>query len=138
MFSLPEYFGFVGYIQRMISTGSISNCSKTLGNPKAEEDEPHAIENPFKREDPKCILCRFNITADFKNPRMLSQFQSRYTGRIYSRNITGLCKNKQKEVERAIKKSQSCAFMPIYFKAPEFYEDPKLYDPENPIRPHPY
>lgn len=122
----------------MISTSSSSNYPRGVGNQKAEEDEPDTIENPFKREVSKCILCRLNIKADYKNPRMLSQFQSRYTGRIYSRNITGLCKLKQKEVEKAIKISQKCGFMPIYFKAPEFFDDPKLYDPENPLRLHPY
>lgn len=61
-----------------------------------------------------------------------------YTGRIYGRHITGLCKTKQQEVNNAISRSISSGLMPGYHKAPEFFDDPKLYDPEKPIRPHPY
>lgn len=103
-----------------------------------DEDDPVDMKSPFKREDRQCILCKLNITPDYKNARLLSQFQSSYTGRIYGRHITGLCMKKQKEVEKAIQRSQSCGFMPVYHKAIEFFEDPKLYDPDKPIRPHPY
>lgn len=103
-----------------------------------DEDDPIDIKSPYKREDRQCLLCKLNITPDYKNARLLSQFQSSYTGKIYGRHITGLCKTKQKDVERAIRKSQSCGFMPVYHKAIEFFDDPKLYDPEKPIRPHPY
>lgn len=96
------------------------------------------MKNPYKREDRVCLLCKLNITPDYKNARLLSQFQSSYTGRIYGRHITGLCEKKQKDVEKAIKRSQACGFMPTYHKALEFIADPKLYDPEKPIRPHPY
>jgi len=37
---------------------------------------------------------------------MLSQFISRFTGRIYGRHITGLCRHKQEQVENEIKKSR--------------------------------
>jgi hypothetical protein len=40
--------------------------------------------------------------------RLLSQFVSPYTGRIYGRHITGLCKQKQKLVEEEIEKAQVC------------------------------
>lgn len=103
-----------------------------------DEDDPVAIKNPYKREDRQCILCKLNITPDYKNARLLSQFQSPYTGRIYGRHITGLCQRKQKLLEKAIILSQGCGFMPVYHKAPEFLDDPKLYDAEKPIRPHPY
>lgn len=99
---------------------------------------PIEMDNPYKREDRKCILCRMDITPNFKNPRLLSQFQSPFTGRIYGNHITGLCKQKQKEVEKAIVRSQACGLMPVYHKAPEFLADPKLYDPDKPLRPHKY
>lgn len=105
---------------------------------KADEDDPIAIQSPYKREDRQCILCKLNITPDYKNARLLSQFQSSYTGRIYGRHITGLCKEKQKQVEKAIIKCQASGLMPVYHKALEFFEDPRLYDPERPIRPHPH
>lgn len=114
------------------------NRRQNYSSSTANEDEPISIKNPYKRENQQCLLCKLNITPNYKNARLLSQFQSVYTGRIYGRHITGLCKTKQAQVERAIKYSQSCGFMPIYHKAPEFFNDPKLYDPEKPTRPHPH
>lgn len=106
--------------------------------PAHETDAPVKLKNPFTRENRQCILCKLNITPDYKNARLLSQFQSSYTGRIYGRHITGLCENKQIEVEKAIIRAQGCGFMPTYHKSPEFLADPKLYDPEKPVRPHPH
>ncbi|XP_063389580.1 small ribosomal subunit protein bS18m [Cydia fagiglandana] len=102
----------------------------------ASDDAPVEIENPYKKEERQCILCKLNITPDYKNYRLLSQFQSPYTGRIYGRHITGLCKSKQALVEAEIKKAQNCAFMPYFYKDKVFLKDPKLFDPENPIRSH--
>lgn len=99
---------------------------------------PISIPNPFDEEKIKCLLCRNEITPDYKNVKLLSQFQSPYTGRIYGRHITGLCKNKQAEVEREIAKSQSAGYMPAYHKFTEFLKDPKICDPERPVRPHKY
>lgn len=79
-----------------------------------------------------------NITPHYKNIRLLSQFQSRFTGKIYGRHITGLCKNKHDQIEREMLKAQTLSMMPGYHKFQEFYDDPKLFDPENPIRPHSY
>lgn len=108
------------------------------GSKNIESFEPVDIENPFKREDQKCVLCRLDITPNYKNVRLLSQFQSRFTGKIYERHITGLCKNKQQLIESEISKAQRMGLMPDYHKNPDYYDDPKLFDPENPIRPHKY
>lgn len=130
---------FLGYLQRVALTNNAAcYSSEILPKNGNDENEPADMKNPYKREDRLCLLCKLNITPDYKNARLLSQFQSSYTGRIYGRHITGLCEKKQKEVEQAIKLSQACGFMPIYHKALEFIADPKLYDPEKPIRPHPY
>lgn len=130
---------FLGYIQRVAITNHTARYSSNASTKDvSDENEPADMKNPYKREDRVCLLCKLNITPDYKNARLLSQFQSSYTGRIYGRHITGLCKQKQTEVERAIKKSQACGFMPIYHKALEFVADPKLYDAEKPIRSHPY
>lgn len=94
------------------------------------------MENPFEKEKPKCILCKLNITPNYKNVKLLSQFQSPYTGRIYGKHITGLCEQKQKRVEEEITKAQSAGLMGYYLKEPIFLGDPKLFDPENPLRPH--
>lgn len=59
-----------------------------------------------------------NITPDYKNIRLLSQFISPYTGRIYGRHITRLCKHKQELVEKEISKAHDsgnnhCIFIGI-------------------------
>ncbi|CAK1540903.1 unnamed protein product [Leptosia nina] len=100
------------------------------------DDSPVEMENPFTKERRQCILCKLNITPDYKNYRLLSQFQSPYTGRIYGRHITGLCKAKQTAVEKEITKAQNCAYMPYTYKDKAFLKDPKLFDPENPVRTH--
>lgn len=94
------------------------------------------MENPFEKDKRLCVLCRNNISPDYKNVRLLSQFQSPYTGRIYGRHITGLCKQQQVLVEAEICKSQSAGLMPIYHKQPKYLQDPELFDVEKPIRPH--
>ena len=46
------------------------------------------------------ILITYNF--EFQNVRLLSQFVSPYTGRIYGREITGLCIPMQERLERTI------------------------------------
>ncbi|XP_005183832.1 small ribosomal subunit protein bS18m [Musca domestica] len=130
---------------RLLSTAAVrySSSTATTNSPSANAidsnpDEPIQISNPFEKERKVCILCKHNITPDYKNVKLLSQFQSPYTGRIYGRHITGLCKQKQEDVEKAIRRAQHCALMPTYHKDLEFLKDPKLFDPEKPIRPHKY
>lgn len=130
----------LGYIQPIFITNRLNYSSdpSTKQPSQSNQHEPTHMKNPFTREKKECILCRLKITANYKNPRLLSQFQSKYTGRIYGRNITGLCRRKHREVEKAMSKSQACGFMPVYHKAPEFLEDHDLYNPDKPKRPHPY
>ncbi|XP_058796396.1 small ribosomal subunit protein bS18m [Phymastichus coffea] len=103
-----------------------------------DTDEPIIMSNPFKKEKKVCILCKYNIEPDYKNVRLLSQFQSRYTGRIYGKHITGLCKKKQQLIEREIEKAQNAGMMPYYYKEISYIHDPKLFDIDNPFRPHKY
>lgn len=95
-------------------------------------------ENPFKKPRKVCVLCKYNVEPNYKNTRLLSQFQSSYTGRIYGRHITGLCRAKQERVEREIVKAQNCGLMAIYNKNPKWMHDPKLFDPDHPFRYHKY
>ncbi|XP_016386809.1 28S ribosomal protein S18c, mitochondrial-like [Sinocyclocheilus rhinocerous] len=85
---------------------------------------PIKMENPYKTPPKTCILC--NITVDFRNVQLLSQFISPHTGRIYGRHITGLCGRKQKEVSKAIKKARSMGFMSVTLKDPQFIKDPDI------------
>lgn len=125
---------FKGNIPRHFATTVRTNSSAAPTT--LDSDHPIDIANPFQPEKQQCILCRMNIHPDYKNVRLLSQFQSPYTGRIYGRHITGLCKAKQLKVEAEIIKSQSAGYMPVYHKAMEYVNDPPLFDPERPIRPH--
>ncbi|XP_055615841.1 28S ribosomal protein S18c, mitochondrial [Toxorhynchites rutilus septentrionalis] len=105
----------------------------------ADPDAPIELDkNPYAKEQIKCILCRHNIVPDYKNVQLMSQFQSPYTGRIYGKHITGLCKARQEQVEREIIKAQNAGLMATYHKAVQFLNDPKLFDPEKPSRPHKY
>ena len=64
------------------------------------------MANPFEREKKICILCKHNIEPNYKNVRLLSQFQSRFTGRTYGRHITGLCKSKHEKLVSETTKAQ--------------------------------
>lgn len=115
----------------------IQNSTEGIIDSKNDPNAPEwNMSNPFEKEKSQCILCRLNITPDYKNVKLLSQFQSPYTGRIYGRHITGLCEHKQKQVELEIQKAQNACLMGYYNKDPVFIKDPKLFDSENPIRPH--
>nr|CAD7572655.1 unnamed protein product [Timema californicum] len=114
------------------TTGTKRSSVRMLFMSQPVSDMP----NPFEREKARCILCRLNLTPDYKNAKLLSQFVSPYTGRIYGRHITGLCLRQQQLVEEEIIKSQNVGFMAYYLKQVEFLHDPKLFDPERPIRNH--
>lgn len=122
---------------RLQSSSQVATKSADLPS-CSDSDQPVSMDNPFDREKPQCILCRMNIHPNYKNVRLLSQFQSPYTGRIYGRHITGLCRQQQERVEAEIKKSHRAGYMSSYHKGVEFLENPKLFDPERPHRPHDY
>ncbi|XP_020286086.1 28S ribosomal protein S18c, mitochondrial [Pseudomyrmex gracilis] len=123
-----------------VYTSRLQTTSKSLVNNLAsiEKDKPISIENPYVKEKRQCLLCKLDIEPDYKNVRFLSQFQSRHTGRIYGKHITGLCEYKQKRVEEEILKAQSAGLMGYWTKEPEYVKDPPLFDPNHPFRPHKY
>ncbi|KAM4528075.1 small ribosomal subunit protein bS18m [Odontesthes bonariensis] len=98
--------------------------SFTTGVLQYKDDTLVKMENPYKESEKGCVLC--NITVDYKNTQLLSQFISPHTGRIYGRHITGLCGKKQKEVSKAIKKAHSMGFMSVTHKHPQFMKDPNI------------
>ncbi|XP_068625682.1 small ribosomal subunit protein bS18m [Battus philenor] len=127
---------FIGRSIYKTTRNALISTTRQSSTAPTDDDLPIEMENPYKKERRQCILCKYKITPDYKNYRLLSQFQSPYTGRIYGRHITGLCKSKQELVEAAITKAQNCAYMPYYYKDKAFLKDPRLFDPENPIRSH--
>lgn len=92
------------------------------------------MPNPYKKPRQKCILCKYDLEVDYKNSRLLSQFVSRFTGRLYDRQTTGLCRYRSEQVIKAIKMSQRAGFIPYVYTEPIFYHDPKLFDPFHPTR----
>ncbi|XP_068089627.1 small ribosomal subunit protein bS18m [Hyperolius riggenbachi] len=105
----------------LYSTVTPDSGQSALNEP---DDKPVELENPFKQPPKKCILC--DVTVDFKNVQLLSQFVSPHTGRIYGRHITGLCGRKQRAIAKAIKRAHIMGFMPIAYKDPAFINDPKI------------
>ncbi|XP_052100962.1 uncharacterized protein LOC127734952 [Mytilus californianus] len=83
--------------------------------------------NPYEEQQKRCILCQYSVKLDYKNGRILSQFVSPNTGRIYGRKITGLCIPMQREISRLIKQSRTFGFMPYTYKKTEYLKDPLLF-----------
>ena len=90
------------------------------------ESNKFGTQNPFIKPPEPCILCK--IPVDFKNVRLLSQFISPFTGNILNNRATGLCFEKQIEVEAAIAKSRKSGLMPRKFKDPRFHGDYTVID----------
>ncbi|KAA0199374.1 Mitochondrial ribosomal protein S18C [Fasciolopsis buskii] len=102
------------------------------------------MDDPYKKTKKRCFLCEHNIELDYKNVRLLSQFVSPYTGRIYGRHITGLCIPMQKRISKLITRSRqfgkqflasqcastdiaySTGFMPFENKETVFLKDPRI------------
>lgn len=86
----------------------------------------------------KCVLCAQKVKLDYKNTRLLQQFVSSFSGRVYEQHITDLCNGQHKTLLKTIKLSRKAGYMPVMTKTPKYLRDPKLFDPMRPIRPHSY
>ncbi|KAJ8393979.1 hypothetical protein AAFF_G00055120 [Aldrovandia affinis] len=108
------------------STTITGQCVRIISSEiqKSKNDMPIKMENPYKEPAKGCVLC--NITVDYKNVQLLSQFVSPHTGRIYGRHITGLCGQKQRDISKAIKKAHHMGFMSVTLKDPTFLRDPNI------------
>lgn len=120
----------------------VIQCTRTSSSIVKEHNDPDMfisdLKNPYEKEKKVCIACKYKIPFDYKNPRLLSQFISSYTGLMYDKHITGLCDAQQRRLKTAIKKSRNFGYMPFHIKAPQYLKDPKLFDPFKPSRPNPY
>jgi len=125
--------------QQLLSTHNSSEKNLRSASEQMEEDEDAPIElphNPYEKPCRICILCRYKVHLDYKNARLLQQFVSTFSGRVYDRHITGLCNPQHDALLTAISLSRRTGYMPIMVKDPKFLRDPKLFDPLRPIRPH--
>lgn len=113
------------------------------------------MTNPYLKEKPQCILCRYGIEIDYKvntffresllivilclqNVRLLSQFVSPYTGRMYDKHITGLCERQHRAVRKEHSRAVRFGLMSMFYRDPKYNNDPKLFDPTRPQRANPY
>ncbi|CAG0890258.1 unnamed protein product [Darwinula stevensoni] len=94
------------------------------------------MENPYVREKIQCVLCKYNVPVNYKNVKLLAQFISPYTGMAYGRHITRLCIKQQERVEKAIETARATGLMAVALKEEMYLKDPKLFDPNKPVRPH--
>ncbi|KAK3723850.1 hypothetical protein QZH41_019514 [Actinostola sp. cb2023] len=77
---------------------------------KREEELKARLERLDEEDRPTgCVLCpkRIDIEINYKNIRLLSQFVSPHTGRIYGRQATGLCEKRRRQITNAIKRSRA-------------------------------
>ncbi|XP_069140142.1 small ribosomal subunit protein bS18m-like isoform X2 [Argopecten irradians] len=116
--------------RKVFSAKHVENLLAEMEEKKSfEADHPTEMKfDPYEPEQRKCILCKTNVPVDYKNVRLLSQFVSPYTGRIFGRHQTGLCDHMQKKVANSINRAQNAGFMPKMYKDRAFVHDPKLYD----------
>jgi len=71
-----------------------------------------------------CVLC--GIPISWKNPQLLSQFISPWSGRLYERGVTNLCDKAYWKVKLEWKKSIDNGLMGRNYKNTQFMLDPNL------------
>lgn len=105
-----------------------------------EED----MEDPYCPAPDTCILCPRRYAPghapipDYKNPKLLSQFVSPHTGRLYEKHITGLCSHMQDVVEKQVLRSHAAGLMSTRVKSQHYLQDPSLFNSNKPVRPNPF
>ncbi|KAG8196697.1 hypothetical protein JTE90_023206 [Oedothorax gibbosus] len=122
----------------LISRHSITATRSITSDKKDEDMFISDIPNPFEAKPRVCIACKYKIPLDYKNPRLLSQFISSYTGFVYDKHITGLCDAQQKRLITAVKTARMFGYLSWYLKPKKYLRDPKLFDPFAPSRPNPH
>ncbi|CEF64184.1 28S ribosomal protein S18c, mitochondrial [Strongyloides ratti] len=126
---------FISTTPRIFSQSDLPELQKTL---EADDDCIILDKNPYAKEKKKCILCEHNIELDYKNARLLQQFVSSFSGRVYDKHVTGLCDHQHKRLIEMITISRRAGYMPIFVKDPRYLKDPKLFNAFKPIRSHSY
>ncbi|KAF7237568.1 hypothetical protein EG68_11385 [Paragonimus skrjabini miyazakii] len=133
----PVYFVKQLCLPLVVLSRGFASHQRTSRIESEVEDEPISIPDPYKKVNKKCILCEHNVPLDykvnlcvvidlFKNVRLLSQFVSPFTGRIYGRHITGLCIPMQKRISQLIARSRQFGFMPFESKESVFIKDVRI------------
>ncbi|EFO21858.1 hypothetical protein LOAG_06626 [Loa loa] len=124
-----------------MSRASSSSSAATATGRYTVEDDDGVVQmrnDPYCKPARQCFLCAKKIELDYKNARLLQQFVSTFSGRVYDQHITGLCDGQQRRLLETIALSRRAGYMPVFVKDPKYLRDPKLFDPLKPIRPHSY
>lgn len=107
-------------------------------------DLPQDIEDPYASKPSMCILCPRRYapgqapTPSYLNPKLLSQFTSPHTGKIYDPHITGLCSDMHEKVKKEVLRSQDAGFMSTKVRCIDYLQDPQLFNSSKPVKPNPY
>ncbi|KAM3727069.1 28S ribosomal protein S18c [Dirofilaria immitis] len=122
----------------LMNRASSSSTVTVMGQCIAEDEDGvvQMPKDPYCKPARQCFLCDKKIELDYKNARLLQQFVSTFSGRVYDQHITGLCDGQQRRLLETIALSRRAGYMPIFVKDPKYLRDPKLFDPLKPIRPH--
>ncbi|VDN05165.1 unnamed protein product [Thelazia callipaeda] len=129
------------YVRPLMLTfyASSSSISWKASNYAVDDEGVIRLEkDPYCRPAQLCFLCSRKIELDYKNARLLQQFVSTFSGRVYDQHITGLCDGQQRRLLEIIALSRRTGYMPVFVKDPKYLNDPKLFDPLKPVRPHSY
>ena len=68
---------------------------------ESAQDLPQEMSDPYAAPPPTCVLCPRRYAhghapqPSYLNPKLLSQFTSPHTGKLYDKHITGLCSKMQ-------------------------------------------
>lgn len=107
-------------------------------------DLPLDMSDPYAAPAQMCVLCPRRYAPghspqpSYLNPKLLSQFTSPHTGKLYDRHITGLCAKMQAQVEKEILRSQQAGLMSTKVKALDYLQDHQIVNASKPHMPNPY
>merc|ERR1740128_237909 len=117
------------------------DISETVSSLNAP-DLPVEMEDPYAQPSSMCILCPRKYaegqapTPHYLNPKLLSQFTSPHTGKLYDSHITGLCSLMQEKVGKEIHRAQDAGLMSTKVKCAEYLQDPQLFNSSRPLKPN--
>ena len=128
-------------------TSAFSKLEEELSSSIAAQsvqDSPVEMEDPYAPPPSRCILCPDKYepghapTPSYLNPKLLSQFTSPHTGKVYEKHITGLCSKMQSIVETEVNRSIAAGLMSSRVKSPDYLQDHQLCNAARPFMPNPY
>jgi len=128
-------------------TSQFSKLEEDIQASVAAESAPdlplQETEDPYAAPALMCVLCPRRYAGgqapqpSYLNPKLLSQFTSPHTGKLYDKHITGLCSKMQALVEKEVSRSQQAGLMSTRVKSLDYLQDPQLVNAARPYMPNP-